>query len=99
MSVTRAMVGGAKVNTEGFSDYVLQLRGVDMGILFKELGGKVKVSLRSRGAVDVSLLAKEFGGGGHETAAACTVSGGLKEVKEKVLGSRRRIYGRHSPDR
>jgi phosphoesterase RecJ-like protein len=94
MSLTRTMIQSAKVNTEGFSDHVLQLKEVDMGILFKELGGKVKVSLRSRGAVDVSLLAKEFGGGGHETAAACTVPGRLKEVKEKVLGARRKVYGR-----
>lgn len=98
MHLTRSMMKDRKVNTEGFSDYVLQLRGVGMGILFKELDGKVKVSLRSRGEIDVSRLAKIFGGGGHETAAACLVVGKLPEVKRKVLELIKRLYGWNSSD-
>ncbi|KPJ50906.1 hypothetical protein AMJ40_01555 [candidate division TA06 bacterium DG_26] len=94
MQLTRGMMKDTKLNTEGFSDHVLQLRGIGMGVLFKELDGKVKVSLRSRGEIDVSELAKIFGGGGHESAAACLVAGRLSEVKRKVLTQAKKLYGR-----
>jgi phosphoesterase RecJ-like protein len=96
MHLTGDMLKDNKTNTEGFSSYLLELGDAQMGILFKELNGKIKVSLRSRGKIDVSLLAKEFGGGGHEAAAACIVRGGLLEVKEKVLRTGQKLYGRHS---
>lgn len=98
MYLTRPMMEKLNVNTEGFSDYVLQLGGVELGILFKELDGKVKVSLRSRGRIDVSMLAKKFGGGGHETAAACLVVGKLSEVKKKILEIGKELYGRNNFD-
>jgi len=56
------------------------------------------VSLRSRGKIDVSMLAREFGGGGHETAAACLVAGELSEVKKRVLEAGKRLYGRDNSD-
>ncbi len=99
MHLTRDMMKDMKVNTEGFSDHVLQLKNVRMGILLKELDGKVKVSLRSRGEMDVSILAKEFGGGGHEAAAACLVAGGLRDVKRKLLEVGKKLYGRDDFDR
>jgi phosphoesterase RecJ-like protein len=98
MCLTRSMVKDMKVNTEGFSDHVLQLKNVEVGALFKELDGRVKVSLRSRGEIDVSMLAREFGGGGHETAAACLVTGKLSEVKRKILEAGKRLYGRNHSD-
>lgn len=96
MYLSRSMMKDMKLNTEGFSDYVLQLKNVEMGVLFKELDGKVKVSLRSRGEIDVSMLAREFGGGGHETAAACLIAGKLPEVKTKVLELGKKLYGRNN---
>jgi phosphoesterase RecJ-like protein len=47
----------------------------------------VRVSLRSRGAVDVRAVAASFGGGGHPNAAGCTVNGALAEVEEKVASA------------
>lgn len=49
--------------------------------------GRVKVSLRSRGATDVGSLAAKMGGGGHKLAAGFTVERDPEEVLEEVRRS------------
>lgn len=49
--------------------------------------GKVKVSLRSRGATDVGSLAAAMGGGGHRLAAGFTFDGLPEDVRRQVLAS------------
>lgn len=50
--------------------YVMQdIRNNDLVVLFKKVGIYLKASLRSRGAIDCSKLARSFGGGGHHNAA------------------------------
>lgn len=72
--------------TEGFVNYARSVRGVELGIFFKELApGEVKVSLRSGSAIDVSKLAAAFGGGGHARASGCTIYAPLNEAVEKML--------------
>jgi phosphoesterase RecJ-like protein len=57
-----------------------------VALLFREVTArKYRVSLRSRGAVDVARIAGAFQGGGHPNASGCTVEGSLSEVKGKVL--------------
>jgi phosphoesterase RecJ-like protein len=59
-------------------------------VLFRENfsgKGEVRVNFRSRGKIDVNIIAGMFGGGGHATASGCTVSGGLKKVAKKVLSA------------
>jgi len=46
---------------------------------------KTKISWRSVPGVDVSVLAAEFGGGGHPAAAGAEMAGSLEEVQRKVL--------------
>ena len=59
---------------------------METAILFRESEEDLyKISFRSRGTIDVTMLALKFGGGGHKYAAGCTVKGSLDEVKEKVL--------------
>ncbi len=73
-------------NTEGMVDYSLFLRGAKVGILFKEVDpNRIKVSLRSQDNLDISKIARVFGGGGHKNAAGCTIKGSLEEAKRKVL--------------
>jgi phosphoesterase RecJ-like protein len=72
--------------TEDFINFPRSVRGVEVGLLFREVTPqKYRVSLRSRGAVDVARIAGMFQGGGHPNAAGCTVEGSLSEVKAKVL--------------
>ena len=44
-----------------------------------------RVSLRSKGDIDVGKVARSFGGGGHKNAAGCTLSGPLADLREQVF--------------
>ena len=64
------------------------VKGVEVVVLFKEnLGTKneVRVNLRSQGRVDVNQIAGFFGGGGHKSAAGCTLAGDIKNIAKKVI--------------
>ena len=57
-----------------------------VSVLFVEQStNKSKISWRSMPGVDVSVLAAEFGGGGHPAAAGAEIAGSLDEVQRKVL--------------
>jgi len=74
--------------TEGFINYVRAVRGVQIAVVFKEISPtEVRVSLRSRGHVDVARLAGAFGGGGHRNAAGLTLRVPLAEAKGRVLAA------------
>lgn len=80
--------GARKDDLEGFINYPRSVKGVEVAVSFREEGsGEFRVSFRSKGRVDVSAVALEFGGGGHRNAAGCTVRGTLPEVKRKVYGA------------
>ena len=72
---------------EGFIDYPRFISGVRVALLFRELpgGGAYKVSFRSRNPMDVSKIARYFGGGGHINASGCTIEGKLRDVKKRVF--------------
>lgn len=64
------------------------IKGVEVVVLFKNalgLKSQVRVNLRSQGRVDVNKIAAFFGGGGHKTAAGCTITGGSSIVRRKVI--------------
>lgn len=75
------------------ADLVNQLsaiKGSMVRIIFIELpGSEVKVSWRSQPGYDVSGVARQFGGGGHRSAAGATVSGPLESVQQQVLDATR----------
>ena len=52
----------------------LTVKEIEAVVFFKqEKGDRVRVSLRSKGDVDIGEIAKEYGGGGHKNASGCTV--------------------------
>jgi phosphoesterase RecJ-like protein len=64
------------------------IAGVDAVALFRELGpGRWKVSLRSRGAVDVERIARAHGGGGHHNAAGCVFEGSLATAQSTFVAA------------
>lgn len=66
---------------DGIVSQLKLTKGVDVAIFMYELeNGTFKVSLRSTEAVDVSEVARYFGGGGHVRAAGCTMSGTVHDV-------------------
>ncbi|HAT72772.1 MAG TPA: bifunctional oligoribonuclease/PAP phosphatase NrnA [Elusimicrobia bacterium] len=72
-------------HSENVINYGLMPPGVKAAVMFREEEGRVSVTFRSRGHLDVSLVAKAFGGGGHRNASGCRVKGGLPSAREKVL--------------
>jgi phosphoesterase RecJ-like protein len=89
ISVSRAAQEAAGVGLEAAEDFVQYpraLAGVEVALTFKEAAaGEVKVSLRSRGALDVAAVARRFGGGGHRNAAGCTLRGDLEAARAAIL--------------
>jgi bifunctional oligoribonuclease and PAP phosphatase NrnA len=70
---------------EGLVNYVLAIKGVEVAMFFREQEPcKWRVSLRSKGAVDVSAVAAHFGGGGHFCASGFSLEGAPSEVTEQV---------------
>jgi len=73
-------------DTEGIVNHVRAVKGVQVGILFREIPGmKVRISLRARAGADVNKIANVFGGGGHKLAAGCSVAPPLAEVERAVI--------------
>jgi phosphoesterase RecJ-like protein len=71
---------------ENFVEYPRSVKGVEVAVLFREDGKhSYKMSLRSKGNVNVEEIAKGFNGGGHANAAGCKLAGPLPEIKKKVL--------------
>jgi len=71
---------------EGLVNYVLSIGGVEVAAFFRELpDGRYRVSLRSKGKLDVARVAENFGGGGHECASGCSVEGPLAEAVRAVI--------------
>jgi phosphoesterase RecJ-like protein len=60
---------------EGLVDYPRSIEGVEVGLLFRKTAGGTNVSFRSNGVVDVNVLARRFGGGGHVRASGALVEG------------------------
>jgi phosphoesterase RecJ-like protein len=71
--------------TEGLIDIVRRAAEAEVACVVKEEpDGSVRVSLRSLGAVDVSRIAQDHGGGGHRFAAGFSAAVGADEVIERV---------------
>lgn len=77
--------GASQEDTDSFSNYPKSIQGVEIGIIFQEIEpGIVKISMRSKGKVNVAALAREFGGGGHIRAAGFRTKESLDEIKPKL---------------
>lgn len=78
--------GATPGNCEDFVDFPRKVKGVEVAVFFRYNGTNAyKVSLRSKGKINVQKIAKSFDGGGHAPAAGCRVTGSLKEVQDKIL--------------
>src|SRR4051812_29704150 len=75
---------------DGIVEHARSIAGTRMALFFRDLGyGKVKISFRSTGDVDVNAFARQFGGGGHAKAAGALVAGSLDAVRDQVIAAAR----------
>jgi phosphoesterase RecJ-like protein len=82
--------GVRQEDLDGIVEQARSIAGTRMALFFRDLGyGKVKVSFRSTGEVDVNAFARQFGGGGHAKASGALVPGSLDDVRERVIAAAR----------
>jgi phosphoesterase RecJ-like protein len=80
----------AEEDCEGIVNYAICIAGVEAAVFLRELPGRqIRLSLRSKGRVDVSAIAAQLGGGGHENAAGVTLDGPISRALEDVMAALR----------
>lgn len=71
---------------EGLVNYALSIGDVEVAAFFREMpDGRYRVSLRSKGKLNVAEVAEHFGGGGHQCASGCSVDGPLSVAVVHML--------------
>jgi phosphoesterase RecJ-like protein len=71
--------GTRSEHTDGFSEEFRKIRGVEVSVFIRQTGEKrYKISMRSKGTVDVAFVCSRFGGAG------CTIDGDLNEVEMRL---------------
>src|SRR4051812_7408554 len=78
--------GGTYEDTEGLINLPLTVKEIQAVVFFKQdEGDEYRVSMRSKGAIDIGGVAKQFGGGGHKNAAGCTISGAIDALQKMMV--------------
>jgi bifunctional oligoribonuclease and PAP phosphatase NrnA len=84
----RAAMDGALRGEDELYRLLQTVKGVEVVVLIKEEAeGQCSVGLRSTPDVDVGVVARSFGGGGHRQAAGCDVKGSVESVRASVLAA------------
>ena len=77
----------AEEDCEGLINYAIGIDGIDVAVFLRELkDSRIRLSLRSKGEINVARIAEHFGGGGHSHASGCTVDGPLSAATDRILG-------------
>ena len=85
-SADAAAAGATYDDTDGLINFPLGVKDIQAVAFFKETGpDDWRVSMRSKGAVDVGAIARAYGGGGHKNAAGCSARGPLSELQDTFL--------------
>jgi phosphoesterase RecJ-like protein len=80
----------AEEDCEGIVNFAVAIAGVEAAAFLRELPERcIRVSLRSKGQVNVAAIAERLGGGGHENAAGCTLDGPLAQAADRILAELR----------
>jgi len=90
--------GGTYEDTEGLINLPLTVKEIQAVVFFKEQERDTyRVSMRSKGEIDIGAIAKEFGGGGHKNAAGCTVTGAIDALQKQFVLKIERAIDREAP--
>ncbi|MCL2659228.1 MAG: bifunctional oligoribonuclease/PAP phosphatase NrnA [Acidobacteriaceae bacterium] len=79
--------GGTAEDCEGIVNYLIGIVGIESAVFLREVpsANQFRLSIRSKGRVDVARVAEAFGGGGHRSASGCTLDGPLNTALERIL--------------
>jgi phosphoesterase RecJ-like protein len=76
----------AEEDCEGIVNIAVGISGVEAAVFLRELPeGSLRLSLRSKGNVNVAQIAERLGGGGHGNASGCTLEGPLSRALDEIL--------------
>jgi len=76
--------GGRKEDADSVVEEMLSVRDVEIAVFFREEEDVIRVSLRSKGKVNVAAIARKYDGGGHSDSAGCFIPNNKKFIN-KVL--------------
>lgn len=83
--------GTSAEDTDNFVNFVRSVKGVEVAILFRQTGPEqYKISLRSKGRIDLLQMAQAWGGGGHRNAAGGVLDGAYPAVRDRVIAAAER---------
>jgi phosphoesterase RecJ-like protein len=92
--------GASAEDTDNFVNFVRSIKGVEIAILFRQTASaQYKISLRSKGRVDLSGMATTLGGGGHRNAAGGVLDGTFAEIRVRVVAAAARELAVQLDDR
>lgn len=81
-----AAAGASYDDTEGIINFPLSVKDIQAVAFIKQADdGAWRVSMRSKGDIDVGAIARAHGGGGHKNAAGCSARGSLSAVQHQFL--------------
>ena len=90
-NITRSMLdnnGAGDMDTEGITDFMRMIDGVEVAIMFKERpDGSTRINFRSKGIVETNKIARQFGGGGHVHASGIVSDEKMDELRPKVVNA------------
>jgi phosphoesterase RecJ-like protein len=76
----------AEEDCEGLVNVAVGISGVEVAVFLRELPElRIRLSMRSKGKVNVAEIAERMGGGGHGNAAGCTLDGPLRRALDEIL--------------
>jgi bifunctional oligoribonuclease and PAP phosphatase NrnA len=80
-------IGADAEDCEGVVNYLISIVGVESAVFLREVpnASQFRLSIRSKGKIDVARVAEHFGGGGHRSASGCTLDGPLGVATERIL--------------
>lgn len=89
ISILKKKVENPVVLIAQAADEMLSIEGIEVSYVLCEFEGKVLISARSLGGVNVQKLMEKLGGGGHQTGAAAQlndmdIKSAVKLLKEKI---------------
>jgi phosphoesterase RecJ-like protein len=80
----------AEEDCEGIVNFAISVTGVEAAVFLREMPDhSVRLSMRSKGQINVAALAERLGGGGHETASGCSLPGPLFSALDRILAELR----------
>jgi phosphoesterase RecJ-like protein len=80
-------IGAVAEDCEGVVNYLISIAGVESAVFLREVAdaSQFRLSIRSKGKIDVAQIAEHFGGGGHRSASGCTIDGPLAVAIDRIL--------------